>query len=876
MLHGKPLGRQIGRLMIRRQSKGQRPGSWADYRVWRVAVFSLLVVLVLVAVTFDRERHAAAGAVASGRAFPEPLKSESKTKQNTPRLHLYVHYDYMVNPDGTNDAPDPDAIDLVRQAFDAHGIDLVIDSHHAAIPFWSLVNFGGDVGSCAPPDSIIAFDTLKAQYFHPTSAHEWHYAIFGERYDCSGSTGIAWLPGDDFFISLGQDRAIFSRLPRERVIRWEAGTFMHELGHNLGLDHGGQSSVNYKPNYLSVMNYSFQTTGIPYASALGSRVPVGFRIDYSEQALPNLDELHLNETLGIQAGTTDITFFNGEFGFGLGSGTGPIDWNLNGDATEPDVAVDLNRDFNHFTLTGFDDWTFVLNVLSGKTPRGPRRLPDENRAHEPFVGSLEPASGSSLGGTVVTIHGMHFDKVDRVFFGNVPAPTFRILDVQTIVAVSPPGSDTVRVMVGSGPNLSPYSTELFTYLRPVISDITPHQGPPGTVITIRGERLGTTRSVSFVGDNVIPGPSVSAISFSVVDDNTLSVTAQTPTCLTDRNCAFGNGPHVVVTTDAYGTSEIPTNCCGDLFFAPYFFFTSDPRPVPTVTSVSPSIGLANGQTFVVIKGTGFRFLDERGIDQPNVNWVSFGNVGTSNISLWDSNTIICNAPSGGSGTVDVQVWNVVGKSPFSTADRFTYLESDPAQGLYLNQFALPFTITPANANSAYPVGNYITYALNVTNPLPTDAASVLVTDNLPPETTLWFCFPGSSGVCGGAGNSRTISFSSIPGFGSVAGANLVVRINDGVAAGTAITNTAMVTSSSPDPDLSDNSATTTIIAGASPSASNRIPQATGGLLSAAVAEGNHRQGLLELLVYQSRFDQCALVDPQGTRSWPTCHSLRFP
>src|SRR6478672_7461794 len=128
MLHGKPLGRQIGCSMIRRQ----RSGSWVDYRVWRVVGFSLPVVLVLVALTFDRERHAAAAAVTRGTAIPRPVKSEPNTKQNTPRLHLYVHYDYMVNPDGTNDAPDPDAIDLVRRAFDAHGIDLVIDSHHAA------------------------------------------------------------------------------------------------------------------------------------------------------------------------------------------------------------------------------------------------------------------------------------------------------------------------------------------------------------------------------------------------------------------------------------------------------------------------------------------------------------------------------------------------------------------------------------------------------------------------------------------------------------------------------------------------------------------------------------------------------------------------
>ena len=42
----------------------------------------------------------------------------------------------------------------------------------------------------------------------------------------------------------------------------QAGTLMHELGHNLGLRHGGDDHTKYKPNYLSVMNYAFQLTGL--------------------------------------------------------------------------------------------------------------------------------------------------------------------------------------------------------------------------------------------------------------------------------------------------------------------------------------------------------------------------------------------------------------------------------------------------------------------------------------------------------------------------------------------------------------------------------------------------------------------------------------
>ena len=33
---------------------------------------------------------------------------------------------------------------------------------------------------------------------------------------------------------------------------------MHEFGHNLNLQHGGNTGVNCKPNYISVMNYDLQ------------------------------------------------------------------------------------------------------------------------------------------------------------------------------------------------------------------------------------------------------------------------------------------------------------------------------------------------------------------------------------------------------------------------------------------------------------------------------------------------------------------------------------------------------------------------------------------------------------------------------------------
>lgn len=45
---------------------------------------------------------------------------------------------------------------------------------------------------------------------------------------------------------------------------------MHELGHTLGLYHGGDEAVNFKPNYISIMNYLYVNIGFGQNGAKGS------------------------------------------------------------------------------------------------------------------------------------------------------------------------------------------------------------------------------------------------------------------------------------------------------------------------------------------------------------------------------------------------------------------------------------------------------------------------------------------------------------------------------------------------------------------------------------------------------------------------------
>jgi hypothetical protein len=153
------------------------------------------------------------------------------------------------------------------------------------------------------------FDAYKSLYFTPSKRSTHHYCLFVADYgDQNGkattSSGISrngdnFVAGaSDFIVSLGSqgEDGWYNKPNAGRFKYTQAGTFVHELGHNLGLRHGGPDHVNYKPNLLSVMNYSFQTDGVPYTRRDGVR----FRIfDYSRFFLPALNETNLNEAAGL-------------------------------------------------------------------------------------------------------------------------------------------------------------------------------------------------------------------------------------------------------------------------------------------------------------------------------------------------------------------------------------------------------------------------------------------------------------------------------------------------------------------------------------------------------------------------------------------------
>jgi hypothetical protein len=276
---------------------------------------------------------------------------------------LFVEIDYMPTL-----RPNQFALDLVIEAFDkspvtnpdgANGINLHVIVNEE-IPYKEILS------------DFNEFYSIKDTYFGDqnerleTKTIEAKKLIFRyclsvdkiwphpPNHDCPG---VAEGKGcDDFIVAYGA----FS----SNTIENQAAVFMHELGHCLGLSHGGGDEVNYKPNYLSIMNYRFQ-----FASLLPERP-----LDYSRKELPPIDETNVNEAVGIGEATKTVWYatFKTPRKYYVSNGNMPIDWNLDGNITRG-LTLDLNYDSEmlgeipstHETLIGHDDWDNLIFRFRG-------------------------------------------------------------------------------------------------------------------------------------------------------------------------------------------------------------------------------------------------------------------------------------------------------------------------------------------------------------------------------------------------------------------------------------------------------------------------------------------------------------------------------
>jgi hypothetical protein len=231
------------------------------------------------------------------------------------------------------------------------------------------------------------FDMLKGVHFPSARRTVFHYAISAHGHDGTISGVARGIPSSDLLVTLGAGCLALTGADCTLGPTKQAGTLMHELGHNLGLHHGGDDDLLNKPNYLSVMNYSFQLTGL-------MRSDRTFVLDYSRFGLA-LDETALNETVGFGA-TGGPADFN-TIGI-CPSGARPV-WsvaagptNFNCDATTGGVvSADINGDGLQTALRPFIDWPALVFDGGGIGGSGVA-LPSQTEVIEPPLEELVAAS----------------------------------------------------------------------------------------------------------------------------------------------------------------------------------------------------------------------------------------------------------------------------------------------------------------------------------------------------------------------------------------------------------------------------------------------------------------------------------------------------
>ena len=136
----------------------------------------------------------------------------------------------------------------------------------------------------------------------------------------------------------------------------------------------------------------------------------------------------------------------------------------------------------------------------------------------PSVTGVTPASGSTDGGTGVTITGSGFIAPAKVYFGTTGATGVMVVNATTITATAPATSKSGNVDVTvatSGGQSQTSSADTWTYTVPpsappvpTVSSITPTSGPAagGTAVTVNGSGFTNGVSVNFgsvAGTNVV-------------------------------------------------------------------------------------------------------------------------------------------------------------------------------------------------------------------------------------------------------------------------------------------------------------------------------------------------------------------------------------
>jgi hypothetical protein len=249
----------------------------------------------------------------------------------------------------------------------------------------------------------------------------------------------------------------------------------------------------------------------------------------------------------------------------------------------------------------------------------------------PTLVSITPSSGSTAGGTKVTLSGSGFVTGTTATIDGKALTQVQLTDRSTLVGIVPTGTLGAKNVRVTNPSGSATLTGAFTYVPPPLrlTHVEPALGPPagGTRVTFKGAGFVAGATQIQVGGQA-------ATSLQLVDGNT--VTALVP--------AHAEGPVDVVVSNGIETVWLAGG---------YEYVTPRAEP-PRITWLEPLAGVRTGGTQVTIRGVNFT-ADTT---------VTVGGAALKYPKVVDANTITGQVPAGANGFQDIVVRNTLGTTTF--------------------------------------------------------------------------------------------------------------------------------------------------------------------------------------------------------------------
>ncbi|MEO5974866.1 MAG: IPT/TIG domain-containing protein [Ilumatobacteraceae bacterium] len=331
----------------------------------------------------------------------------------------------------------------------------------------------------------------------------------------------------------------------------------------------------------------------------------------------------------------------------------------------------------------------------------------------PTISVISPSNGPSTGSTTVTITGTNLTGTTGVTFGGTAGTAVTVLSPTSVTVVTPAHAAGAFDVVLTTPGGEATSPTQYTYVAtPTITSISPVSGPiaGGTTVTITGTNLNGTTLVTFGARDGTSLVNVSATSITVVNpshaagfeapvivttpggsSNSLTYTyvaAPTITSLSQiSGPAAGSTTLTITGTNLTGTTAVtfggtagtlgtvtstsvivatPAHVAGQFDVV----LTTPGGPAtspggytfvaaPTITSVTPSSGLAVGGTSVTITGTNLT----------STTAVTFGDTAAVSFTNVSATSVTAVSPAKTAGAVAV-ILTTAGGSDTST---FTYI-----------------------------------------------------------------------------------------------------------------------------------------------------------------------------------------------------------